>query len=88
MLVEVADVTATNAKLNLVRSFAAISKFAPEIVVAVPGVPILGVKPEIEGAPFAFDVVTVKEVELVAVPFEVTTVIGPVVAPVGTVATI
>ena len=87
MLVEVADVTAANDELNSVRSFATISKFAPEMVVAVPGVPILGVKLEIEGAAVPLDV-TVKEVELFAVPLGLTTVIAPVVAPVGTVATI
>ena len=87
MVVEVADVTAANTELNSVRSFATTSKFAPEIVVAVPGAPIVGVKLEMEGA-FGVDVVTVKEVELVAVPLDVVTVIGPVVAPVGTVATI
>jgi hypothetical protein len=87
MLVEVADVTAARNGLNSVRSFAATSKFAPEIVTVVPGVPIVGVKLEIEGAPLPLDP-TVKDVELVAVPFDVVIVIGPVVAPLGTVAKI
>src|SRR5713101_21033 len=88
MLVEVAEVTVAKALLNLVLSFAATSKFVPEIVVAVPGVPIVGVNPEIVGAPLAFEAVTVKEVELVAVPFGVVIAIGPVVDPVDTVARI
>jgi len=86
MLVEVAEVTVAKNLLNSVRSFAAISKFVPEMVTAVPGVPIAGVKPLIVGAPLA--AVTVKDVELVAGPLGVVIVIGPVVAPDGTAVTI
>ncbi|MFZ0747964.1 MAG: hypothetical protein WAM70_01295, partial [Pyrinomonadaceae bacterium] len=60
------------------------SKFVPVIVTAVPAGPIVGVKPEIEGAPVVL-APTVKEVLLVADPFGEVTAIGPVVAPDGTV---
>ena len=88
MLVEVAEVIPAKATLNLVRSFAATSKFVPEIVTAVPDAPIVGVKPVIVGDPLPPGAVTVKDAELVAVPFGVVIVICPVVAPVGTVVTI
>ena len=61
-------------------------KFAPLIVTAVPGVPIVGLKLEIVGAPL--EVVTVNEPLLVAEPAGEVTLIGPVVAPDGTVVTI
>jgi hypothetical protein len=86
MLVEVAEVSPARTTLNLVLSFATTSKFVPEIVTAVPGAPVAGVNPVIVGAPLAPEP-TVKEVELFAVPFDVETVIAPVVAPVGTAAT-
>jgi hypothetical protein len=55
----------------------------PVIVMGVPACPLAGVKLEIVGA----GTVTVRLVALVAVPRTVSTVIGPVVAPGGTVAT-
>jgi len=88
MLVEVAEVTPARVLLNLVRLFGVTSKFVPEIVTAVPGAPTVGVKPLIVGPPLAPEAVTVKEIELVAMPFGVVTVIGPVVAAVGTAVTI
>jgi len=62
------------------------SKLVPEIVTAVPGVPMVGVKPVIVGAPLS--VVTVKTEALVAEPLEMVTPIEPVVALEGTVVTI
>ena len=60
----------------------------PEIVTAVPGAPTVGVKLAIVGPPLAPEAVTVNDVELVALPFGVVIVIGPVVAAVGTVVAI
>src|SRR6266545_193390 len=57
----------------------------PLITTVVPTGPLVGVKDEIVGAPGG---VTSKFVELVAVPPAVVTAIGPVVAPLGTVAVI
>lgn len=54
-------------------------KLAPEIVTLVPGAPLVGVNPAIRG-------LTVKLTGLVAVPADVVTVMGPDVAPEGTVA--
>ena len=54
-------------------------KFAPLIVTLIPTGPLAGVKLAIVGA-------IVKEGALVAVPADVVTLSGPVVAPVGTVA--
>jgi hypothetical protein len=88
MLVGLAELTAASPTLNFVRSYVAMSKFVPETVTAVPEAPIVGVKPVIVGAPLAPEAVTVKDIELVAVPLGVVIVIGPVVAPVGTVVTI
>jgi hypothetical protein len=51
-LVDVAEVTAEAATLNLERLLAAVSsKLVPLIVTAVPGVPTVGVNPLIVGAP-------------------------------------
>jgi hypothetical protein len=58
-------------------------RFVPLIVTLVPTAPLAGVKLVIVGVKF-----TVKLVALVAIPAEVVTVIGPVVAPEGTVALI
>jgi len=58
---------------------------APVIVTTVPGLPLVGEKLVMHG-PAA--VVTMKSVELVAVPSESVAVMGPVVAPAGTVAVI
>ncbi len=60
-------------------------KFVPVIVTKVPAGPLPGVKEVMVGAPA---IVTVKFVELVAVPPKVVTEIGPVVAPTGTVVVI
>jgi hypothetical protein len=59
------------------------AKLLPSIVTEVPTGPFLGLNEPILGAP-----VTVKFDELVAVPDGVVTAIGPVVAPLGTVAVI
>ncbi len=76
----VADVT-VNAAAFVPLNVTALTplKFVPLIVTTVPAVPLDGVKPVIAGA-------IVKTPELVAVPFGVVTLIGPVVAPLGTVA--
>jgi hypothetical protein len=58
------------------------------IVTAVPAVPIVGVKLVMVGAPCDPPEVTRKFVLLVPEPVNVVTPIGPVVAPVGTLATI
>lgn len=58
-------------------------KFDPLIVTTVPAVPCDGVKPLIVGA-----ATTVKLVVLIAIPWGVVTAMGPVVAPMGTVAMI
>jgi len=57
-------------------------KFAPVIVTFVPTGPLVGVNDEMVGA----GTVTVNTVALVAVPPGVVTAIGPVIAPLGTVA--
>jgi hypothetical protein len=87
MLVAVAAATGDTVLLNL-RLFleGIVSKFVPVTVTAVDGVPILGLKPVIEGAPV--DEVTVKTELLEAEPLDVVTPIDPVVAPDGTVVTI
>jgi hypothetical protein len=56
-------------------------KLAPLIVTLVPTGPLVGVKPVIAGG-----LTTVKLLALVAVPPDVVTLIGPLVAPAGTVA--
>src|SRR5206468_3186880 len=56
-------------------------KLAPVTVTSVPGAPLVGEKLLMRGA-------TVKALALVAVPPPVVTLMGPVVAPVGTVAVI
>lgn len=61
-------------------------KFVPVIVTEVPEAPLLGVKPVIVG--IAADAVGVKLVALATKPPGVVTVIGPAVAPAGTVASI
>jgi hypothetical protein len=58
-------------------------KFVPVIVTLMPTAPLVGKKLVIVGVKL-----TVKLVALVAVPAEVVTAIGPVVAPAGTVAVI
>ena len=58
-------------------------RFVPVITTLVPTGPLAGLKLVIVGEPM-----TVKLVALVAVPPEVVTAMGPVVAPAGTVAVI
>jgi hypothetical protein len=69
------------AKVPLNATDVAPVKLAPVIVTAVPTGPLVGEKLVIHGP-------TVKLVALVAVPAGVVTLIGPVVAPEGTVAVI
>jgi hypothetical protein len=71
------------AETPLKRTAVAPVKFVPLIRTEVPTGPLVGLNDVIVGAPVA---VTVKFVELVAVPLGVVTEIGPVVAPEGTVA--
>lgn len=63
-----------------------VSKFVPVTVIAVPGVPIVGVNPVTVGAPVGE--VTVKAPVLAAEPLGAVTPIDPVVAPAGTTVTI
>jgi hypothetical protein len=70
-------VTAT--PLNLTR--VAVERFAPPIVTEAPGAPDDGLNPETVGNAL---VTTVKLEVLEALPVDVTTEIGPVVAPAGT----
>src|SRR5262245_42662165 len=72
--------------LNVTRLFAAVlSKFAPFTVTALPGTPMAGAKLVMIGAPPI--AVTVKGSLAVAIPCGAARLIGPVVAPSGTVAT-
>jgi hypothetical protein len=73
------------AETPLKRTAVAPVKFVPLIRTDVPTGPLVGLNDVIVGAPV---VVTVKFVELVAVPSGLVTAIGPVVAPAGTVAVI
>ena len=87
MLVDVTDVgKAAGVMLRTSLSFCgAPSKFAPLIVTAPPGAAMTGAKLVIVGAADA--AVTVKFEALVAEPAGEVTAMGPVVAPLGTVAT-
>jgi hypothetical protein len=86
MVVGLTELTTAGLVLNLTLLLPATGwKLIPVIVTAVPGVPIEGVNPVIVGA---LPAATTKEAPLVADPFGVVTLIGPVVAPAGTVATI
>jgi hypothetical protein len=83
----VRELVTAEAMLNKSLLFAIeLSKFVPVIETAVPTVPMFGVKLVMVGSPFA--VPAVKFALLVAVPFGATTLMGPVVAPVGTLAVI
>jgi hypothetical protein len=84
-LIRVAFCTENVAETPLKRTAVAPVKFVPLILTEVPIGPLVGLNDVIVGAPVA---VTVKFVELVAVPLGVVTRIGPVVAPVGTVTVI
>src|ERR1035441_9576385 len=86
MLVEVAEVTEASVPLNPTRSFARTSNPVPVMVTVPPALAIVGVNELIERP--AEGVVIVNEALLVAVPPGVVTVIGPVVAPAGTVTAI
>jgi hypothetical protein len=87
MLVDVADVETAKAAFSFTRSLVGFaSKFVPLIVIPVPTTPMLGVKLVMVGAPFV--TVTVKGVALVADPVGAVTLMGPLVAPFGTVARI
>ena len=73
-------------RLNFVLLFwKAGSKFVPVIVTAVPTVPIVGEKPVMVGDS---ESPTTNAVALEALPVDVVTDIGPVVAPAGTLVTI
>jgi len=78
--------TVNDASLPLKVTAVAPVRPVPLIVTDEPQAPPVGEKPVIDGVAIA--VVTWKLVELVAVPPDVVTEIGPVVAPEGTVATI
>src|SRR5258708_22434245 len=85
MLAVDAETAAARVRLNFSLLLVAIgSKLLPVIVTALPAEPIEGVKPVITGAPEEL-APTVKDVLLMAEPFGLVTVIGPVVAPAGTV---
>jgi hypothetical protein len=80
-----ADLTLNEALTPLKVTFVVPERFVPLMVTDVPVLPLAGVKLEIVGVG---PVVMVNEDALVAVPPAVVTVIGPVVAPAGTVAVI
>src|SRR5262245_12834624 len=85
MLVAVDDAIGADTMLNFRRLLVGVSsKSVPLIETAVPGVPIVGVKLVMAGAPFE---VTVNGALLAAELAGVVTTITPVVAPGGTVAT-
>ena len=85
-VVAVADSTGTVVpEIFTTLAWAGEKKFVPVIVNVVSGLPVTGPIDEIVGGPgVAF---TVNDVELAALPFGLVTVIGPVVAPLGTAAT-
>jgi hypothetical protein len=78
----VLDVTVKDVAVPLNATAVAPVKFVPLIVTLVPAGPLVGVKPVMVGAL----ALTVKVLALVAVPPGVVALIGPVVAPAGTVA--
>jgi len=81
VLISVLDTTVKVAAVPLKRTLLASLKFLPEITTGVPTGPRVGVKEMIAGA----GGVTVKSESLDTVPPDVETLIGPVVAPAGTV---
>ena len=84
--VVVDDVIGAGTMLNRRRLLVGVnSKFVPVTATAMPGVPIVGVKLVMVGAPL--EPVTVKGALLVADPAGAVTAMGPVVAPDGIVAT-
>src|SRR6185295_12556960 len=78
----IAETTVKLAVVPLNRTLVVPVRFVPLIVTAVPTGPLVGLNDVIVGA----DAVTVKSPTLVAVPPGVVTLIFPVVAPEGTVA--
>ena len=82
-VIAVAELTVKLALTLLNSTAVAPLKLVPLIVTLVPTGPLLGVKLEIVGG-----LMTVKLAALLAVPSEVVTLIGPLVAPAGTVAVI
>src|SRR5213595_2179662 len=83
VVIAVAELTVKLALTLLNSTAVAPLKLVPLIVTLVPTGPLLGVKLEIVGG-----LMTVKLAALLAVPSEVVTLIGPLVAPAGTVAVI
>src|SRR5947208_929285 len=83
VVIAVAELTVKLALTLLNGTAVAPLKLVPLIVTLVPTGPLLGVKLEIVGG-----LMTVKLAALLAVPSEVVTLIGPLVAPAGTVAVI
>jgi hypothetical protein len=82
----VLEVAAALVILKRKRSYPVfVLKFVPVTVTGVPGDPIVGLNPVTVGTA---DVVTVKLAVLVALPKGEVTVIGPVTAPFGTIASI
>jgi hypothetical protein len=85
MEVEVAAVTSARVVLKATTLFVTpVWKFVPEMVTGVPGVPLVGLNPLMDGA---LDAATVNDELLVAEPFGLVTLIDPVAAPEGTFAT-
>ena len=80
-VIAVAEFTAKLALVPLNRTAVAPMKFAPLIVTLAPTGPLVGVKLEMVGG-----LMTVKLLALLAEPPEAVTLIGPLVAPAGTVA--
>src|SRR5215217_6928066 len=85
---DVEDTTLNVAGVPLNRTAVAPERLVPVTVTAVPARPAPGEKDEIVGAAGGGAPVTLKLDALVAVPPAVVTAIGPVVAPLGTVAVI
>src|SRR5262249_41626083 len=80
-VIRIAELTVNTAEVPLNLTAVAPVKFAPFPAPLTPTAPLVGVNPEVRGA-------TAKLVALVAVPPEVVTLMGPVVAFAGTVAVI
>jgi hypothetical protein len=79
------EFTVNDAEVLLNLTPVTLVKFVPKMLTEVPTAPLVGENDEMVGAPAT---VTVKFVELVAVPLGLVTVIGPVKAPDGTMAVI
>lgn len=87
-LIDVSEMTEYVATTPLNVTAVAPVKCVPVIDTVAPAAPLVGVKDEIVGATGGGLVVTTKDVPLVPVPPPVVTAIGPLVAPLGTVAVI